>query len=339
MTVRFADRESPDRPVLAAAAEWLQLAGPEELVGDWPRRLAAERGIDVATAALYLSVRQSDRCLDMAKDLDLAPGFNELQAPIPFHVAVAPGAFYREHPGTGADGAAVRAAAVALGGRASLIPAASIGTLADNATTIVDWLSHQPPEPVVLVSLSKGGADVKCALAAPHAAAAFRHVVAWINVGGITDGSGMISWLLDHRAATLIYQFLFWRRRRDFQFVRDLPRRPGGPLDFTPAIPKQLTAIHVVGFPLRRHFRTRAARTWHRRLAQWGPNDGAAVLFDACRLPGLIVPIWGVDHFAQDRLDLERLASGLLRWLASRYRDDDPVASSGHERTWLGAAP
>lgn len=338
MESEFAGYEPTDRPVLEAAAAWLRTADRAELVGDWPRRLTAERGVDVATAALYLFVRRSDRLLDLAADPARAEGDEDRPFPLPFHLAVAPGAFYREHAGTGADGAAVREAARALGARASLIPAPSLGTLSANANAILEWLGRQQSGPLVLVSLSKGGADVKCALAAPQAAAAFRHVVAWINVGGITDGSGMASWLFDRSWATLIYRLLFWRRGRDFEFVRDLPRRPGGPLDFTPELPEWMTTIHVVGFPLRRHIRKRATRTWHRRLAKWGPNDGAAVLHDAFRLPGRIAPIWGVDHFSQDRLDLGRLVGRILRWLAAKSPETDPPALPEPRREPLGAA-
>ncbi|MAT71765.1 MAG: hypothetical protein CMJ58_19835 [Planctomycetaceae bacterium] len=338
MTFEFPAHDVADRAVLDAAAAWLRRADADELAGDWPRRLAVRQGTDVATAALYLSVRQSDRCLDLTTGAGVARPVEMGATAIPLHVAVAPGAFYREHPGTGADGAAVRSAAETLGCRTSLIRTPSIGTLALNARVILDWLAQQPPEPVVIVSLSKGGADMKCALAAPDAAQVFRHVVAWINVGGITEGSGMASWLFDHPAATMIYRCLFWRRGRDFQFVRDLPRRIGGPLDFTPDVPNHMTVIHVVGFPLRRHIQLRATRAWHRRLAKWGPNDGAAVLYDACRLPGRIVPVWGVDHFAQDRLDLGQLAAKVLGWLATRGQRDSSAGRPESERTSLGAA-
>jgi hypothetical protein len=306
--------DEEDRRLLDAAATWLRDANAADLRGDWPRTLAAERGLDFATAALFAHVRSREtnfcehaalpgRCDPSEADAALAG----------LTVAVAPGAFYREHPWTEADGAAIRAAATALGCQTALIPTASLGTLAANAASICGWLRERADERIVLVSLSKGGADVKAALAHPQADAAFRSVIGWINVGGTTDGSPMVAWLLARWWATLIYRFLFWKRGRDFQFIRDMERRDGGPLDFDPCLPSHLRAIHIVGFPLQRHLHGKRAAAWHRRLAPWGPNDGAAILADACGLPGFVLPVWGADHFSKHPLDLPALVAGALR--------------------------
>jgi hypothetical protein len=313
MTAMRGEFDDEDRLLLDAAAEWLRSADAVALRGDWPRKLAQERGVDFATAALYVHVCSRDAGVDaigqslFSRDGEGAPArLNELT------IAVAPGAFYREHPWTEADGAAIRAAVRELGRHAALIPTGSIGALQDNANAIISWLGDRTDERIVLLSLSKGGADVKAALAHPRAAAAFRAVVGWINIGGTTDGSPMVAWLLARPWATLIYRFLFWKRGRDFQFIRDMDRRAGAPLDFALRLPHHVRAIHIVGFPLRRHLRNKQAAGWHQRLSPWGPNDGAAILADACKLPGTVVAIWGADHFSKDRLDLPALVTEVL---------------------------
>jgi hypothetical protein len=310
------DVDEQDRALLEQAAAWLRNADPRMLRGDWSRELARERGIDFATAALYWHVCSTRPADWLAGDGESASAALHKLALADLTVAVAPGAFYKEHPWTGADGAAIRESALSLGCNTALIPTASVGTLAANAETIVSWLAERSDQRIVLVSLSKGGADVKAALALPRAAKACNNLVAWINVGGVTDGSPMVAWLLQRRLATLIYRFLFWRRGRDFQFIRDLDRRLGAPLDFELVSPLQLRMIHVVGFPLQRHLRCKRAIAWRRRLSPWGPNDGAIILADSCKLPGTIVPVWGADHFSKGRVDLPALTARLLRAIA-----------------------
>ena len=165
----------------------------------------------------------------------------------------------------------------------------------------------------MLASISKGGADVKVALADHRAAYAFAKVVGWINIGGITDGSPMVNWLLQRKLPTLIYRFLFWRRGRNFQFIRDLDRRPDAPLSCPAAIPPHVRVVHVIGFPLAGHVRGKRAEAWHRRLAPLGPNDGAVILADSLAIPGKVIAAWGADHFSPHQLDLQAMLTVAFR--------------------------
>src|SRR5690606_34890140 len=77
-------------------------------------------------------------------------------------------------------------------------------------------------------------------------------------------------------------------------------------------------ALHLVGFPLRRHATNRLARANFARLEPFGPNDGAGILLaDACRWPGLLYPLWGADHYLRPQgTDVGRLAGALLGYVA-----------------------
>src|SRR5207302_7105256 len=76
---------------------------------------------------------------------------------------VAPGAFYREHPETGADGRLVREIAAEFGMAAAVAPAASGGSVTGNAALLRRALAAEPKASVILVSFSKGGADARIA--------------------------------------------------------------------------------------------------------------------------------------------------------------------------------
>jgi hypothetical protein len=313
------DCTNADRQWLQRVSDWHGPNQLQDLDDELLIQLTRSQGIDFATAVLYRAICQSTEHGPLIRRLEEllrdAPGFQEkLDATF----VIAPGAFYREHPETGADGQRLCRVAESLGCRTQVIATHSVGSSTVNGQIIRDWLRDGPDEPIVLCSLSKGGADVKMALAQPDARHAFRNVVAWLNVGGTTDGSPIARWVLEHPLLALLYRALFWWRGQDPRFLSDLDRRAGSLLDFAITAPPQLKVIHVLGFPLTHHIRRQRTRRWHRRLACYGPNDGATILADSCRLPGLIFPVWGADHYFDTGPGTENVLAALLIYLAEK---------------------
>ena len=295
-------------------------------------RISRSEGVDFATALLYRAIRVSADHAAFVERMEAmwdqtSPVCNQLDAAF----VIAPGAFYREHPETGADGRRLCDLAASLGCRSYMIPTHSVGSAEVNGRIICDWLQRESEQNIILCSLSKGGADVKMAMADPRAPTAFRHVLAWLNVGGITAGSPMASWVVERPWLAQLYRALFWWRGHDFAFVEKLVRRPGSSLDAQPSLPPHTRVIHVLGFPLARHIRRRQTRRWHRRLSRDGPNDGATVLADSCRLPGLILPVWGADHYFETKPTREMLLGALLRYLGEErdlFQQAGPITPS-----------
>jgi hypothetical protein len=145
-------------------------------------------------------------------------------------------------------------------------------------------------------------------------------------VGGTMLGSPMAAWLLRRPWFAVVYRLLFWLRGQDFCLVRELDRVPGSPLRRDIAPPEHIRMIHVVAFPLRRHIRNPRTRRWHGRLSSFGPNDGAVVLTDACCLPGLILPVWGADHYFDSHWNQESIVSALLQYVETELNRDVPAA-------------
>ena len=138
--------------------------------------------MDFATALLHeriLRVPENAEFFSTARDVQQTA---KLDADL---IGIVPGAFHREHRDTGADGARVLAIAREFGCEAMLISTASFGTLDENARVILDWLAAHRGRRIALVSLSKGGTDVKRALSLPGADAAFSSVAAWVSLSGI----------------------------------------------------------------------------------------------------------------------------------------------------------
>jgi hypothetical protein len=303
----------PERALLERAAAWPSYPSWRELDADVLRHVAAREGIDFATALLYDRIVRSPEHGPFIRSVWSGRGAGA-HAPDGATLAVVPGACYVEYPETGADGRRLREVARERGWRVEVIPVASFGSLADNARTVCDWLRDRPEGPVVLASLSKGGADVKEALARPDAAAAFRNVTAWVSVSGIVFGTALAGWFLGRPLWRLAIRLLCRYRRYEFAVFRQLDRREDGPLAGELELPPGLRTVHVVGFPLTCHLRGRRARRAHRRLAPLGPTDGGGILLgDLARLPGLIFPVWGADHYLEPAWDVRPLIACVLQ--------------------------
>jgi hypothetical protein len=215
-------------------------------------------------------------------------------------IAVVPGAFHRENRDTGADGSRVLAIARELGCAAEVIPLPGFGRIDDNARLLSHWLSARPERHIALVSLSKGGTDVKRTLALPGAARAFARVKLWVSFSGIVQGTPLIAWLRRRPLRWWSVHVLLWLRRHPVRTLHDLCHESGRPLASWPATPPHLRIVHVCGVPLRRHLQHRWAPRAYSRLLPLGPNDAGGILLGSLsKVPGIVCPIWGADHYLQ----------------------------------------
>jgi hypothetical protein len=139
-------------------------------------------------------------------------------------------------------------------------------------------------------------------------------VVVWVNLSGLLFGTALVDWLLASKLRALWFRLLFWLRGYDFTVIQELGCGPGAPLDGELRLPAHLRVIHVVGFPLERHLSNGLARRCFRRVRALGPNDGAGiVLADVARLPGVVYPVWGADHYLRPAgTDMRILARRIL---------------------------
>ena len=287
--------------------------GLDALTPEVLRELTALEGCDFATALLHRRIVESERHGPFLRALGEP---RETPQVAGIRVAIVPGAFHRENPRTGADGRVAREVAEELGMPVEIVPVSSTGSLAENAETICEWLLARRDAPLILVSVSKGGSDLKTALARPDADRVFEHVRGWVNLCGILDGTPMADWLLSPHLLARANRFVYRIRGRSLGFLTDMQRYPGCALDFPLTLPAHLRAVHVIGFPLRRHLRTGLARRCHARLSAFGPNDGSILLADAPRWPGQLCPVWGADHYLRPRTSERPLLAALLEVLA-----------------------
>jgi hypothetical protein len=301
-----------------------ELFSAEEL-----RKIADEKGIDFATTLLFEQVRS--RHAEFIARIDEFRGrIGELKFDRDVTIAIVPAAFYVEKPHAGAAGHVIREATERVGIRSELILIKSVGTLAQNSQTIIDWLREHAGRRIVLVSLCKGAADLKVAFEMRGAVQAFAKVEAWINVCGTPYGSPIAEWML----ATKFRFFASWlylkTTGRDIEFLKEIVPSATGPLSSALQPPDHLQVINVVGFPRLKDLSNAFMRRSHRLIAPQGPNDGGVLLAEACRAPGAIYPVLGADHYLRPDSMAQEIILAMLAHL-QEMRSQCAAANSQRE--------
>ena len=278
--------------------------------------------IDRATSDLYQQVRASAQHGEFIRTIENSEA-PTLVGPRP-KVVVMPGAFHVEHKHTGADGERVFQLAAELGWPVERVEVPSFAPMQKNATALIQHLRRMQSGPIILVSLSKGGADVRTALAQGDLEA-FAKVRAWVNISGIVTGTPLVAWLKARPLRCLGVRLLLRLRGQRFAQVEELRHCPGSPLDAPLMLPEWMQAIHIVGFPRARDLSNDWARRGHARLTPLGPNDGGGILLrDVVSLPGVTYPVWGADHYLNPSWNIRPL---LLRILQQAGRLPSPIAA------------
>jgi hypothetical protein len=303
-----------ERALLERAAGWPLHPAIEDLTHPVLNQLVEREGIDFATALLYdRLLRQHSIRSTLAA---LTANATTPQPPRNVLIGVVPGAFYKEYLYTGADGQQILDAARRLGCRAERVPLESFGSLDDNARILGDWLGRRPDEEIYLVSLSKGGTDIQHALSLPDAVRTFQNVSLWLSLSGILQGTVLADWFLAQPLRSFFVRIFAWWRGYSFHVLHEICRRENAAFANWP---KHMRVAHLIGFPLRQHLSHRLAQRAHQRLEAWGPSDGGGILLaDVVRWPGLLIPLWGADHYLRPPgRDMCSLVMGVLEHLAT----------------------
>lgn len=264
--------------------------------------------IESATALLYDRILRRGENRSFLESVLNVPEKPQMDSVV---VGIVPGAFYREHKHTGADGERITTILQEFGLSTGVVPVHSFGRVEENARIINEWVQAQTRQ-VLLVTLSKGGADVKTALKL-GGGEAWGRVRAWVNLSGLVQGTPLIAWLRRQPLRMVGVRILLWLRGQSFTAADDLQHGEDGSLTGWPPLPTTLRLVHVLAFPLMRHLRHRWAFRAYKRLAPLGPNDGGGILLeDAARLPGIICPLWGLDHYLEPDWDATPLLRNIL---------------------------
>jgi hypothetical protein len=242
-------------------------------------------------------------------------------APDDLLVLVVPGWFYVAHGDeSGADLAAQRRILASMGVEHRLVAVDENGTVESNANVVAEAIRRaSPSHRILLVSASKGGAEVALALGNVLATAETKAVVGWLSIGGVVRGTPFadrvfepdLCWLAKLQLALDGF---------DMEGARSLRTAPSERMYRKLDLPLEVPIVSFVAAPLSGHVSDRGA-FGYRRLRDHGPNDGLTLLVDELvdGSTALLAP--GVDHFfahpARDIWTVALFRVLLAEWLGA----------------------
>lgn len=229
-------------------------------------------------------------------------------------ILAVPGWMYRRNPETGADLARPRAVLARLGLTSELVPVIENGSVEENAAIVADAVRHHAAagRPLILLSASKGGAEVAEALGqllAPEEAGAVR---AWVNVGGLLRGTPLADLATTWPTSWAAAAYFAWRGQPPGTSVASLRTDRSSARLERQRLPDGLRVVNLVGIPLSGQIGPHA-RFGYARLARHGPNDALTPIADILAHGGVTIAELGLDHyFADPEIDLKTTAVTLL---------------------------
>ena len=273
--------------------------------------VATRHGVDFATALFYDRIRRAPHNRVLVDAIEGPSRASLTGRRIRGRVLIAPALFYRERPDIGGDGAVIQAAARAAGLDVEVLPVDSAGTARGNGHQLRDLLVARCTDHTVLVSLSKGAADVRVALESMPLPPGLR---AWVIVSGLLHGTPVIDHLTRRWWRRWGLRLLMARYRAPLELVQEFSAEGPSPLNTPVLTPPGLLVINLFGCPQSAHLGTAFGRRRHRDLAHLGPNDGLTLLRDAIVEPGLAYPLWGADHYFRTA-EVPRVLERLIEFL------------------------
>lgn len=308
-----------------ASGTWLRSVRleQEEMVGPPDRetlqRITTQYSHDIAAlvfAHQVLAQKQNRRMQSLyLKNLAWVRAAPELagrgiaRAAAGYTFVFAPAWLYRSHTWNGADFRRPRQLLEANGVETRLLDLAEDGVVEDNAARTAAALREPgtPGRKRIIISTSKSGAEVALALGGLLEPEVLSDVAAWINIGGVLQGTpladvGLTSWR--GSIARIWFSLQGWNWAAVESLATSVRRAQFAKLRF----PERLLVVNFIGVPFSGDM-TLYSRPGYTLLRPFGPNDGAALLVDQIVPGSLTVLQPGADHyFGLPDIDLRSLA-------------------------------
>lgn len=241
-------------------------------------------------------------------------------------ILFAPGWLYKLNSEIGADLGGPRKLLSAQGFETHLIETDENGTIEDNAHAIANEirLYKDSKRQLIIVSASKGGPEVAYALGNLLPRDDADHVKAWVNIGGIIQGSLLADFALSW-PKSLFFRIVFAFKGLSTTGVESITTQRSRERFRTLDIPEGLFILNYTAVPLSGHI-TKGAQDGYEDLREHGPNDGLTLLADEIVPRGVTVMELGLDHYYLDPdIDLKAvaLAKTVINLLERQYTTHD----------------
>jgi hypothetical protein len=294
-------------PEARGSREAIRLAIAEEDASALRSALAALAGatsVDAAAQAFVQAIEAVPRNHQFRARFEAALAHPETPTPkgteAHWLFILVPGWLYLADPETGADLSRVQSVLSSLGLASRRVPLEENGTIEANAQILADYVERLEVEArrLILVSTSKGGPETHLALHRLQRADHAKHVAAWVNIGGLLNGTAVADhWSTWPRSWLAAVGFAL--RGHGTASIESMRTDAGRTRFASVSLPPHLLVVNYLGVPMAADIHS-GVRDRYELLSKDGPNDGLTLLADAIVPQGVTLVGRGLDHFLAD---------------------------------------
>lgn len=232
-------------------------------------------------------------------------------------IMMVPGYGYVENgQETGADFASPRKLLQDLGYQVDFVEIDQFGSVEANAEFLSRRILSQREHKVVLVGASSANPAIHLALGKLLKPSDLKHVLAWLNLGGILQGvpvldkfsAGPQAWLF-----SALMWFKGWERSSFESMSTVASRKRFAAL----SVPKHIAVYNYLGLSLSGDI-SRFAWDKYLMMREEGPNDGLTLLPDILAPNSLSILSFKTDHFFAEDPDIDTKTLALLVTIIER---------------------
>ncbi|MCW8932350.1 MAG: hypothetical protein OQL19_19210, partial [Gammaproteobacteria bacterium] len=208
-----------DEVLLSKKAKALLSSYPLPLMPKDILYISQRYGVDLATRCYYEYLLQSRHGEFKQLIDDCIPTDDISKMGQDIKLLIIPGMFYKEHPEVGADGQLVISIARQCGFSAELVETISKGSIVENVAIIKHRIAQEQAAKIWLVSMSKGGSEVRHYLQSCDVPATVK---GWLNIAGVNQGSPHAARKLSNISKKLFYVILCKLMNVNYQVLTEL---------------------------------------------------------------------------------------------------------------------
>ena len=231
-------------------------------------------------------------------------------------------------PITGADFASARKIATEMGIENYLVNIKPTGIIEENARILAAEINHPryAGRKIILASASSGGPVAALALGellSPHDV---KRVNAWVNIGGILQGSPVVDHYLSWPKSWLgriVLLFKGW----GFDSIRSMSVAESRQRFHRLNFPENLLIVNYIGIPLSGDISKRAEHSYP-ILRKFGPNDGFTLITDEMAPNSITITEIGRDHFFNEDPEIDLKTIALVKTILNAIQKDGALSST-----------
>lgn len=214
---------------------------------------------------------------------------------------------------TGADFARPRQLASQIGFENHLVELVSTGSVEENAEVLQETVHRYASsgKKILIAGASSAGPVIHLALSERIVPDDLRFIKAWLNLGGILQGSPLLDYLQE-KPRRLFFDLVVWASGWEKEAITSMSAARSRPRFERLRLHENLLIVNYIGIPLSGQL-TKYSKDKYPLLRAYGPNDGLTLLTDIQAPGGLTITSLGNDHFIAEDPEIDKKTVALMR--------------------------